>query len=93
MSDTPASSEQHPSTEETSGAPDVDSLQISEKERELRAIIGQTVSDRYRITALIGTGGMGAVYEAEHIGIGKKVAVKFISKENARERLTCPTTR
>jgi eukaryotic-like serine/threonine-protein kinase len=85
MSDTPVSSEQHPSTEETSGAPDVDSLQMSQKERELRAIIGQTVSDRYRITALIGTGGMGAVYEAEHIGIGKKVAVKFISKENARE--------
>lgn len=78
-------SEETPSTEETSGAPDVDSLQISEKERELRTLIGVTVSDRYRITALIGTGGMGAVYEAEHIGIGKKVAVKFISRENARE--------
>ncbi len=89
MSDTPpvsnTSSEQHPSTEETSGAPGVDSLQISEKERELRTLVGVTVSDRYRITALIGTGGMGAVYEAEHIGIGKKVAVKFISRENARE--------
>jgi serine/threonine-protein kinase len=89
VSDTPpvsnASSEPHPSTEETSGAPDVDSLQMSEKERELRTLIGVTVSDRYRITALIGTGGMGAVYEAEHIGIGKKVAVKFISRENARE--------
>ncbi len=73
-----------PSTDVTSGNP-VSSSEMTEKERELRSLIGRTISDRYRITELIGTGGMGAVYEAEHIGIGKKVAVKFISKENARE--------
>ncbi|MGH7280873.1 MAG: serine/threonine-protein kinase [Polyangiaceae bacterium] len=57
----------------------------SERLRELEAIIGKTVSDRYRITALIGSGGMGAVYEAEHTGIGKKVAIKFLTREAARE--------
>jgi len=58
---------------------------MTSRERELLSLVGRTVSDRYRITALIGTGGMGAVYEAEHLGIGRKVAIKFISRENARE--------
>ena len=74
-----------PSTDPTSANPNSDSSELTDRERELRSLIGRTVSERYRITALIGTGGMGAVYEAEHMGIGKKVAVKFISRENARE--------
>lgn len=31
---------------------------------------------RYRILRVIGRGGMSAVYEAEHLGLGKKVAIK-----------------
>ncbi len=57
----------------------------SQRLRELEAIIGKTISDRYRITALIGSGGMGAVYEAEHTGIGKRVAIKFLTREAAKE--------
>ena len=57
----------------------------SQRLRELEALVGKTVSDRYRITALIGAGGMGAVYEAEHTGIGKKVAIKFLTREAAKE--------
>ncbi len=66
-------------TENTGGDP------ASEHARELNELVGRTISERYHVTALIGSGGMGAVYEAEHLGIGKKVALKFLSKECAKE--------
>jgi len=40
--------------------------------------IGAIISEKYRITREIGRGGMAAVYEAEHVGIGKRVAVKVL---------------
>ncbi|MCB9559718.1 MAG: serine/threonine protein kinase [Kofleriaceae bacterium] len=42
------------------------------------ALVGQVLEGRYRITALIGAGGMGSVYRGEHLGIGKSVAVKVL---------------
>jgi eukaryotic-like serine/threonine-protein kinase len=46
---------------------------------------GQTIGN-YRILQKIGTGGMGAVYLAEHPLIGKKVALKVIHRELAGNR-------
>jgi serine/threonine-protein kinase len=46
---------------------------------------GQSIGN-YRILAKIGTGGMGAVYLAEHPLIGKKVALKVIHRELAGNR-------
>jgi tRNA A-37 threonylcarbamoyl transferase component Bud32 len=46
---------------------------------------GQTVGN-YRILARIGTGGMGAVYLAEHPLIGKRVALKAIHRELSGNR-------
>lgn len=40
--------------------------------------VGQIVGDRYRIDALIGSGGMGAVVSATHVEVGQRVAIKFL---------------
>ena len=39
----------------------------------------------YRAVALLGEGGMGAVYLAEHPGIGRRVAVKVLHKNYTRD--------
>ena len=48
-------------------------------------VAGQSIGN-YRILSKIGTGGMGAVYLAEHPLIGKKVALKVIHHELAGNR-------
>jgi len=51
---------------------------------ESSAAVGGVVAGRYRLTRLIGEGGMGAVYEAEHVEIGKRVAIKLVRGIHAR---------
>jgi serine/threonine-protein kinase len=43
------------------------------------------IGDRYRVTARIGAGTLGTVYEAEHALIGKPVALKVLHAELARD--------
>jgi serine/threonine protein kinase len=43
-----------------------------------RAAIGKIIDGRYRIIDLIGEGGMGRVYLAEHVEIGRRVAIKIL---------------
>jgi eukaryotic-like serine/threonine-protein kinase len=47
-------------------------------------ILGQTLSGRYLVTKKVGQGGMGAVYEATHTLIGKRVAVKVLLEKYAQ---------
>jgi serine/threonine protein kinase len=46
--------------------------------------IGDIVADRYRVGPVIGAGGMGIVYKAQHIELGTWVAVKVIRPDIAQ---------
>lgn len=45
------------------------------------AMIGTILSDRYRIDALLGEGGMGRVYRGEHVLMRKRVAIKILHNQ------------
>ena len=41
-------------------------------------LVGHTLNNKYRIEALVGVGGMGAVYSVHHLGIDRHVALKIL---------------
>ncbi|HEY4058079.1 MAG TPA: hypothetical protein VGM39_15800, partial [Kofleriaceae bacterium] len=47
-------------------------------------IVGTTLGGRYLVTRKVGQGGMGAVYEATHTLINKRVAVKVLLEKYAQ---------
>lgn len=48
--------------------------------------IGRTLANVYKVEKKIGEGGMGAVYRATHVHLGKQVAVKVLTDAIAQKR-------
>ena len=46
--------------------------------------VGQVISGKYKLLRLLGDGGMGSVYEAEHLTLGTHVAIKVLHGDLAR---------
>ena len=44
-------------------------------------LVGQVLHDTYRIERLIGEGGMGAVFEASHLRLARRFAIKVLSPD------------
>ena len=57
-------------------------LSVVEPDDEL---LGRNVGS-YRVSRLLGKGGMGAVYMAEHPVIGSRVAIKFLHQQYATDK-------
>jgi len=46
---------------------------------------GREIEGKYRVGRMLGRGGMGAVYEAENLALGKRVALKFLDAQAAQD--------
>jgi serine/threonine-protein kinase len=51
-------------------------------------LIGQTIDRRYRIIRLLGGGPFGSVYKAEHVALGRAVALRVLPADLARSGAT-----
>ena len=50
-----------------------------------QTLVGSVVAGKYRVDRLLGHGGMGAVFQATNLAIGKRVALKFLTRDAARD--------
>jgi eukaryotic-like serine/threonine-protein kinase len=58
---------------------------MSDREYRARALVGTLLGDAYKLTRLIGQGGMGAVYEGVQVRLNRRVAVKVVVGEPAAD--------
>jgi serine/threonine-protein kinase len=48
-------------------------------------LVGKTLDAKYTVRRVLGEGGMGTVFEAEHLAIGRLVAIKVLHPHQARK--------
>ncbi len=48
--------------------------------------VGETVGDKYRVVRFLAEGGMAAVYEARHLVVNRRFAIKFLRVDLAAQR-------
>jgi len=48
--------------------------------------VGEVIADKYRVDSVVGTGGMGVVLCATHLGLGQRVAIKVLTVPEDNER-------
>jgi serine/threonine protein kinase len=72
-----------PASDKSSGAVAA-AAALAQKPDVVELDIGSEVDGRYKIVELIGEGGMGKVYLAEHVEIGKRVALKVLHPSYSR---------
>ena len=46
---------------------------------------GRVIGGRYKLRERIGTGSLGAVYAAEQLGLGRKLAIKLLPADEQRD--------
>ena len=63
-----------------------DGARLREAGTEQDPLIGKIIKERYRVMKKVGEGGMGTVYLAEQISVGRKVALKILHPEFARDQ-------
>ncbi len=56
---------------------------MSPNTKSQEALLGTVLEGLYRIDSLVGEGGMGSVYSATHLRLGRRVAVKVMAREFA----------
>jgi serine/threonine protein kinase len=58
----------------------------ADREAEPDAWLGRVVDHRYRVLHRLGSGGMGVVYQVEHVQLGKVAAMKVLHADGAKDR-------
>jgi serine/threonine-protein kinase len=48
-------------------------------------LLGKVIDKRYRVDRQIGEGGMGVVFQGEHVSVGNKVAIKVLHPEYSKD--------